>query len=279
MAIETTAVVINDLNPEYPFPNDYISEGDDHIKLIKQVVKNTFPTANTPLTPDFSYFNKQPDYLDFTTRNINGADVKILEVQDARITGALAGTDDTDVAVLKQVRDLISTAFRNIYDVGAYWVTDSNRNPSDVFGFGTWVKVTGMLMGSGIVYPDGSVPNQSARTFVVGEKGGSFSRAIKEENIPQITSDFANNGIRVVSGGRHNHKTGVESVYNGGESYRLRNVPGAAEFINGGGITADGGDHVHGLEGILRLGRPVENLVPVDVMNPYQVTNIWKRTS
>lgn len=279
MAIETTATVINDLNPEYPIPGDYISEGDDHIKLIKQVVKNTFPTANTPLTPDFTYFNKMPDYVDFTTRNVGGAEVKIVEVQDARITGGLAGVEDTDVTILKQVKDLITTALKNIFPVGCYWNTDSNSNPADVFGFGSWQKVTGVLMGSGIVHPDGSVPNQSARTFVVGEKGGSFSKGIKEENIPLLTSDFSTNGIRTAGAGGHDHVV----------KYRLQRL--SIDDINSLVVDPSDGnnntekrtqrvdDHVHNLSGILRLGRPLESQVPIDVMNPYIVTNIWKRTS
>lgn len=279
MAIETTAVVINDLNPEYPFSKDYISEGAGHLKLIKQVVKNTFPTASTPLTTELTYLNRMPDYLDFSSTTTGGTTVKTIDAKNSRIINVAAGTGDNDLTGLKQVRDLITQAFRNIFDVGSYWCTDSNANPATVFGFGTWQRITGMLMGAGTVYPDGSIPNQSARTFVVGEKGGSFSKAIKEENIPQIQSDFSKNGIKTANAGSHQHRAGVESVFNSGSNYRLRNVPGGATFIDGSGVTDSAGDHSHQLEGILKIGRPIETLVPMDVMNPYQVTNIWKRIS
>lgn len=153
MAIETTAVVVNDLNPQYPFPGDYISEGDDHLKLIKQVLKNTFPTSNTPMTTEFSVLNQIPSYMSFATETVNGAEVPIIDLQDVKIKNGVAGTSNNDFVILQQVKDLITTATKAMYPVGCYWMTDSNVNPADVFGFGTWTRVTAMLMGAGVVQP------------------------------------------------------------------------------------------------------------------------------
>lgn len=277
MAIETNAVVVQDLNPQYPYPTDYISEGDDHVKLTKQVLKNTFPTATTPLTTEFGVLNKIPDYMSFTTENTTGSETKVLDLDDVKVKNATAGTSDNDLTILKQVKDLITSAVKNIFPTGSYWYTDSTANPADVFGFGTWVRVTGMLMGAGTVQPTGSIPNQSARTFALGEKGGSFSKQILVANVPLMTSNFASNGITVSRSGSHRH------------NLSMRNYKISIDDTTGGvfGSTAtpatyqteSAGDHDHKLSGILRLGTALENQAPLDVMPPYVVTNIWKRTS
>jgi hypothetical protein len=44
MALET-ATYISDLNISNPAPGDVISQGDDHIRMAKSVLKNTFPGA------------------------------------------------------------------------------------------------------------------------------------------------------------------------------------------------------------------------------------------
>ena len=277
MAIETNAVVVNDLNPQYPYPTDYISEGDDHVKLIKQVLKNTFPTATTPLTTEVGTLNQLPDYMTFTTETVSGATVNVIDLQTSKIKNGTAGTSDADFTVLKQVKDLITTAIKNIYPVGCYWITDSNSNPADVFGFGTWTRITSMLMGAGTVQPTGSIPNQSARTFTVGETGGSFSKQIGIGNVPQMTSDFASNGITVSSAGAHTHSLTMRN-YRISINDTVGGVFGNAESpatYN----TDSAGSHVHNLAGILRIGTALENQAPLDVMPPYTVTNIWKRTS
>ena len=41
---------ITDLVPNWPLPGDYRREGDDHFRLIKKVLRNTFPNLNGPVT-------------------------------------------------------------------------------------------------------------------------------------------------------------------------------------------------------------------------------------
>lgn len=44
------AVSIKDLNPVYPLGTDSVTSADDHIRLIKQVLKNTFPYLDGPVS-------------------------------------------------------------------------------------------------------------------------------------------------------------------------------------------------------------------------------------
>lgn len=49
MALES-ALYINDLNASNPLSTDAVSQADDHLRLIKQVLKNTFPNLTGPVT-------------------------------------------------------------------------------------------------------------------------------------------------------------------------------------------------------------------------------------
>src|SRR5215470_3922518 len=47
MSLEA-ATYIADLDQSNPTPTDLKSQGDDHLRLIKSVLKNTFPGSNKP---------------------------------------------------------------------------------------------------------------------------------------------------------------------------------------------------------------------------------------
>jgi microcystin-dependent protein len=49
MALES-ATYIADLNAANPLSTDTVSQADDHLRLIKQVLKTTFPNLNAPVT-------------------------------------------------------------------------------------------------------------------------------------------------------------------------------------------------------------------------------------
>ena len=50
MTVETGASFINQLNETYPRKSDLIKEGDDHLRLIKQVLKQTLPNFDRAIT-------------------------------------------------------------------------------------------------------------------------------------------------------------------------------------------------------------------------------------
>jgi hypothetical protein len=45
-----TASYISDLQPSYPVSSDLVGQADDHIRLLKAVLKATFPNINGPVT-------------------------------------------------------------------------------------------------------------------------------------------------------------------------------------------------------------------------------------
>lgn len=54
MTVETGATLPNQLNKDYPFSTDFVSEGDDHLRLIKKVLLNAFDGVDEPLKAFFT---------------------------------------------------------------------------------------------------------------------------------------------------------------------------------------------------------------------------------
>lgn len=55
-----TAQYINGLEPSYPAATDQVQQADDHLRLIKAVIKNTFPNITGPITLDQDTINDPP---------------------------------------------------------------------------------------------------------------------------------------------------------------------------------------------------------------------------
>lgn len=68
MAIEA-ATYIDTLNASNPLTTDFVAEGDNHIRLLKQVIKATFPNANSPI-----YFDIANATLSSNTTIVNATD-------------------------------------------------------------------------------------------------------------------------------------------------------------------------------------------------------------
>ena len=50
MALESTFQYPSDLNVNWPTIGDLVSQGDDHLRGIKNVIKTTFPNIDGPVT-------------------------------------------------------------------------------------------------------------------------------------------------------------------------------------------------------------------------------------
>ena len=58
-----TAQYIAGLNPNYPALGDTVSQGDDHMRLLKQVMVNTFPKLSGQVTKTHAQINAAPHDL------------------------------------------------------------------------------------------------------------------------------------------------------------------------------------------------------------------------
>lgn len=271
MAIETNAVVISDLNPAYPQDRDYIAEGAAQIRLVKQVVKNTFPNVDAPVQLDADQLNLFSEKITLTG--------DAMDVGGLMIKNATAGTGSNDVVTKTQMETYFTDFLKNrVYRVGSYYTSEDTTNPGDasVLGFGTWVAVTGMLMGSGTVTPDGSVPNAQSRQFVVGGTGGRVYNAIKVDNLPLVSIDLAAAGVTTGSAGAH-----VHSVPAGGINISIDDKASRVykdyDSNNNPYNTASAGAHTHPVQGTITFGKDDVSKQPIDTMPPYRVVNIWRR--
>jgi hypothetical protein len=107
MTVEN-ATHINNLDPTYPTPSDSVSEGDNHIRLIKTAVKATFPS----LTGATQATAAQMDLLT-TATNANTANELVKRDASGNFNGA------TITAATAFVGTLTTAAQTNVTSVGA----------------------------------------------------------------------------------------------------------------------------------------------------------------
>lgn len=105
MALET-ATYINQLNVANPVGSDPIASGDDHLRLIKAALKNTFPAITGPLTADQDEINAVPglitDVADLTTALEElgaavGTSIKIKQIIQSVYTSSVSNSSNTYV--------------------------------------------------------------------------------------------------------------------------------------------------------------------------------------
>lgn len=272
MAIEQNVTSIRDLDPLLPQNRDYISEGAAHVRLVKQTLKNTFPNVDKPVTFNSDYINMLEDNLDINP----GVSI---DVKGAAIINSRAATTDSSLVIRSQVTTMINNVIRNqIFRVGCYWITEEGDDPNITMGFGTWVRVSGMIMGAGTFDPPANVIGGQRRVFTAKESGGSVYRDVKEENLPLIDID-AGAALTVSQSGAHRHRIpGVNTIRISIDDISS-GVFGQGE---GGAVdpyTEEAGTHTHTISGRIRFGRDATNKQAIDIMNPYRVTNVWRRTS
>lgn len=96
MALET-GTYISDLVSTNPASGDNVSQGDDHIRLLKSTVKQTFPNISGAVTPTHTQINNAlADFVEGTfTPVISGT------------TAAGTGTYTTQTGVYSRVADVI----------------------------------------------------------------------------------------------------------------------------------------------------------------------------
>lgn len=274
MAVENTGSLISDLDPTLPRPDDYISEGDDHIRLIKHNLQYTFPNLDAVMSVSSEKLNQMDSYLEFTTTTSSGGLPKVNFQEPTLLSNGLNAVSGTDFPVLQQVKDLITTALQNsVYRVGSYYISDDSTNPLQVLGFGTWVRVSGFLAGAGSIPASDGI---AARSLTAGQSGGRHAFKIGESQIPQMTASFTG---KTSEDGDHIHADGQESATTDSSipihtGYAWGGTP---EKFDDRWATGHGGKHDHDVSGSMTVGHA--NPAQVDNMPPFSVVNIWKRTA
>ena len=113
------ATNISELNPNWPDPNDRASQGDDHLRLLKQVLQSQFPDA-----PDEVDFTALLDRLDAIEARLDAIEAKRFVELDADDGITIAGKVTTTELVSGSI-----TNSGNIQSVGRI------RSAGDVMAF------------------------------------------------------------------------------------------------------------------------------------------------
>lgn len=286
MTVEYSAVYVDDLDPELPESGDDISEGDDHMRLIKNVLLNTFQSATKPLVADFDYLNQIPTRISLTsdvTSDTDSTSILAMDMTTNRLKNITDAYEDQDVPSLAQVKNLITSAFSNaLYPVGSVFITRTGSNPADILGFGTWVVVSGGIFGSGTYT---SADGTTDYNYISGNVYGSPDTYLQTANIPSLSVDMG------ATDGNGNPYVNITSVVDSaGINYKVGKYSADGEGSGGElfGETDKGQDQYWPLDldtgitatstiaGTIPLGNT--NPSPLNIQSPVNVFNIWERT-
>lgn len=269
MTVETNAQFINDLNKSYPTNRDLIKEGDDHIRLVKSVLQNTFPGMNKAVVPDADKLNKLDVTLTYSeeTLNINNnialKEGKTADFGGATLTGVGDPEEPTDAVNLQSLQGSL------MWPIGSIFLTVDSRNPSEIFGFGTWEKFAAgrVIVGTGTTTDASNV----TRTVVNEAKGGNYTVTLTEDNTPPHAHPLSDAG-QTQNDGVHAHVFRYLEMAKPSPDTKHDGLMAQYSIVNH--TTETDGAHSHKLTGktdVYGKGSPVE------IAPPYIACNIWKR--
>ena len=241
MGLET-GTYIDSLNSSNPTASDAVSQGDDHLRLIKATVKATFPNISNAVTATHTELNKL-DGVTANTTELNYVDITTLgTVEASKAVTADANKDVTGIRNLTITGTLSGATglvtMSDVYPVGSIYINATNaNNPSSLLGFGTWVA-----FGAGRV-PVGIDATQS-EFDTAEEVGGSKTHTLTVSELP------AHN---------HNNAAGISPAPNANDV----DITGGNGRTIADNVTTDntGGGSAH------------------NNLQPYVVVYMWKRTA
>ena len=271
MSVESNANFITELNEAYPRKNDLIKEGDDHLRLIKRILKNGLPGFNKAVTITADKLNLLDSKLTVDSQAITvGSSLKMgtgysFNANGNKVIGVLDPTEDGDAVNLKYLKSLINNI---TWPVGSLYFSTDSRNPADSFGFGTWEAFGQgrVIIGAGT----SSDINNLSQTFSVGGVGGEYTHTLKEAELPPHSHSH---NLATASAGEHSHTFNYLEM--------LRPSPDTkhgGEMAQGSRVnysTSTAGAHTHTVTGSIGGGG---SSVPFTNMQPYVVVAVWKRT-
>ena len=249
MGLET-GTYIDSLNTSNPGATDSVAQGDDHIRLVKSTIKNTFPNITGAMTATHTELNLL-DGCTANTTELNYVDVATLGTAEAsKALTVDASLDVTGIRNLTVTGDVSNasgtlTTLQDVYPVGSIYINAAvSTNPGTLLGFGTWVA-----FGSGRTMVGLDAGQTEFDTLE--ETGGAKTHTLSEAEIP---SHYHLSGYGRDDTPRYGTTTGLSSA-------RIDN-DGNAFFSTSAAHTSSVGS-----------GNAHNNL------QPYIVVYMWKRTA
>lgn len=184
---------IHELNDDNPTSSDSVNRGDDHIRNIKKVIKETFSGINdegadaVPVTAESAELNIL-DGATLNTSQLNILDGATVTTDELNIlAGATIDTDALNLlGDLKSGVDIVNI-FDTIYPVGSIYMSTASANPSTLFPNTTW-----SVFGEGKVLV-GYDENDS--DFSAGTTGGSKTHTLTIDEMPSHSHSMLGGGF------------------------------------------------------------------------------------
>ncbi|MGK3630390.1 phage baseplate protein [Enterobacter cloacae] len=267
MPIES-AQYIDTLQPDWPLGTDPESAGDDHLRMIKQVLQNTFPSVSGAVTPSQNEINDLGHGIHYIVNDEPRPDRWNLLLPTDSSKFGYAAAAQPSVSQCQQLSQLLMT-YGNIrdmvYPVGSVVIYADNVNPATRLGFGTWVAVQGVVAGVGSITDTDGMAGQ----FAAGAHAGYWTVHRSQIHNESASATFTGTAA---SAGAHTH------------TYTLRdgsNPTSSSEPDNGGhnkgtGTTGSSGAHTHSVSvsGNVQIGTGTAAFT-----NPYYGLYVWRRTA
>ncbi len=241
MGLET-GTYIDSLNSSNPTASDAVSQGDDHLRLIKSTVKATFPNLSNAVTSTHTELNLL-DGVTANTTELNYVDVATLgTVEASKAVTADANKDITGARNLT-ITGTISAgsgliSLSDVYPVGSIYINAAvSTNPATLLGFGTWAA-----FGAGRVMV--GIDATQTEFDTLEETGGAKTHTLTVSELPSHT---------------HNNPAGILPPPNSNDV----DVTGGNARTLGNDVAteATGGGQAH------------------NNLQPYIVVYMWKRTA
>jgi hypothetical protein len=191
MGLET-GTYIDSLNNSNPTAGDAVSEGDDHLRLIKSTVKATFPNLSGAVTSTQAELNLL-DGVTANTTELNYVDITTLgTTQASKAVTADANKDVTGIRNLT-ITGTLTASIESAYPVGSIYINAAvTTNPATLLGFGTWVAFgTGKMM----VGYDASDTDFDALQETGGAKTHTLTTAELPSHNHSITGHISRSGF------------------------------------------------------------------------------------
>ena len=292
MTVEKAGFV-SELNTSWPLSGDLIKEGDDHIRLIKTTLTNTFSSFNKKLTISADTMNLLDANLKFDSDSVSCNKTFLMsgsaktfnfnkdgiDTNKNIVTGVplpRAGDAGLDDAVSRRYLERNGGMVAS-WPVGSIYISATSTNPNQLFGFGTWQQFAPgrVLVGYGV----GNDGTDSINYNTVLAQGGKYYHTLTSGEMPSHSHPHDIGG-RALSNGAHYHRfmgdDGLEA-FNFKESYI--NYDARSHGGNGGIYrTTTDGAHEHSLQitgGVQTTGGNQKH----NNIQPYIVVYMFRRTA
>ena len=243
MGLET-GTYIDSLNTSNPGATDSVAQGDDHIRLVKSTIKNSFPNITGAMTATHTELNLL-DGCTANTTELNYVDIATLgTVEASKAVTADSNKDITGIRNLTVTGTITNSSIislSDVYPVGSIYINAAvSTNPGTLLGFGTWVA-----FGSGRTMVGLDAGQTEFNTLE--ETGGAKTHTLTISEMPSHTHNLGSKDSTAGDGGAFNE----EFVEQYGDT---TNGPAVPTSYQGGGSAHNN-------------------------LQPYIVVYMWKRTA